>query len=268
MGSYNISCFVSRITIGPQDPIYMIPLLKNPHFANHNYNMIEQHDMYLPATLPIEGVYADYGNIEPIKSQHTNHLESHFQKEIDTIQDLEAGLFDSACYVHKDIFDAVCSIHKCDYSGRDTESYGKSVYEDFQDKIKSKINSEQEMKGYAQAQLEENLNAESVAFAKQDLLEIEETLLNPASQVLDFGLASMWDFKKMQEIYQGTFHLETFKQEIIAWIDFHCNLYQFSIGYTPSLMGQQQGNPFALQELMYSVDALNSKKVENLLSQD
>jgi len=76
MGSWSVYCGISHIAITSGKPCVMIPLRK----ALHNRHYLP----YEPATLPIFGVYDDYGGIEGIEiDDNTKLIEEHFGCTID-----------------------------------------------------------------------------------------------------------------------------------------------------------------------------------------
>lgn len=71
MGSWSIYCGVSNITIVDGDELAFIPLKKNE--GKYGYSE------WIPATLPIFGSYADYGDVADIEEDvNTKLIESHF----------------------------------------------------------------------------------------------------------------------------------------------------------------------------------------------
>lgn len=71
MGSWSIYCGVSNITIVDGDELAFIPLKKNE--GKYGYSE------WIPATLPIFGSYADYGDVSDIEEDvNTKLIESHF----------------------------------------------------------------------------------------------------------------------------------------------------------------------------------------------
>jgi len=78
MGSYNVACSVSNISIRSGDPVAFIPLevAKYPYkIGDGNHTLIYSNCFYAPATLPIFGEYDDYGGVENIIRD--KNLQSH-----------------------------------------------------------------------------------------------------------------------------------------------------------------------------------------------
>jgi hypothetical protein len=66
MGSFNVACSVSGISLSPGDRCCFIPLEKNPYTdrqAENNSTLIYADCYYHPLTLPLFGIYDDYGTM-------------------------------------------------------------------------------------------------------------------------------------------------------------------------------------------------------------
>lgn len=75
MGSWSVSCGISNIAITSGNPCVIIPLKKSKGLSYQKYQ---------PATLPIFGVYNDYGGMENIEvNSNTKFIEEHFGVTID-----------------------------------------------------------------------------------------------------------------------------------------------------------------------------------------
>lgn len=90
MGSYNVACSISNVSIGCGDPVYFIPLSPSKfasnkqglHFAGHM--LIYAYCYYNPTCLPIKGIYDDYGGVEEIeKDANTESIEKLFGMTIE-----------------------------------------------------------------------------------------------------------------------------------------------------------------------------------------
>lgn len=111
MGSYNVACSISNISIGCGTRVVYIPLLPNvyarmislkhndeekridklnvQHFVGANSNLIYPYCYYWPFALPIRGKYNDYGGIDNIVRDATvETLEKFFGLEIDELMDI------------------------------------------------------------------------------------------------------------------------------------------------------------------------------------
>ena len=81
MGSFNVACSVSNLSLHPGDPVAFIPLVPathrykrtkdEPHLVGVQSNLIYANCYFDPLCLPIFGEYADYGNISDIE-ENTN----------------------------------------------------------------------------------------------------------------------------------------------------------------------------------------------------
>lgn len=76
MGSFNVSCGLSNLTIRPGDPVVYIPLVNSERssggeFSNFYVYPTAKFSQCLP---PLHGVYADYGNVKELREGITASL--------------------------------------------------------------------------------------------------------------------------------------------------------------------------------------------------
>ena len=90
MGSFNVACSVSSISISSGEKVMFIPLLpkhyrhKAPHLVQKNTSLTYPNDYFDPFCLPIEGKYNDYGSVEDIvKNANTEAIEKFFDITIE-----------------------------------------------------------------------------------------------------------------------------------------------------------------------------------------
>lgn len=91
MGSFNVACSISNLSIDPGMPVAFIPLevSKYPYkIGDGNHFLIYSRCFYSPVTLPIFGEYADYGHIEDVETdKNVKIIEAHFERPVDEILD-------------------------------------------------------------------------------------------------------------------------------------------------------------------------------------
>lgn len=74
MGSFNVACSISGISLGPSDEVVFIPLVIKHYNLGKEYStwrvpsqyIIYPDDFFSPLCLPIRGKYDDYGGIEEV----------------------------------------------------------------------------------------------------------------------------------------------------------------------------------------------------------
>ena len=91
MGSFNVSCSVSHITIHEGERTFLFPLLPNINkyeiqeghpddgtlIINPASQYIHPDEYYIPFCFPIEGKYDDYGSLEDIvENENTKAIEN------------------------------------------------------------------------------------------------------------------------------------------------------------------------------------------------
>jgi len=94
MGSFNVACTASNLSINCGDKVAFIPIVATKNYLNKKSNItlpnthmhIYSDDLYAPAMLPIFGTYNDYGGVENIeKDKNTIALEKKFGISIEQI---------------------------------------------------------------------------------------------------------------------------------------------------------------------------------------
>lgn len=90
MGSFNVACSISSLTIHPYDAVRYIPLEKPKYdtarLYDGNNSLVWSHCFYAPVTFPIKGFYDDYGRIAiQEKDDNINFIEEYFDIDINKI---------------------------------------------------------------------------------------------------------------------------------------------------------------------------------------
>lgn len=99
MGSFNVACSVSNLSINCGDKVKFIPLLPNNFHGNESHLVGVQHFLiypncyFNPLCLPISGVYNDYGSIDEILiDDNVKAIEKKFNMNInDFIESITFG---------------------------------------------------------------------------------------------------------------------------------------------------------------------------------
>jgi len=113
MGSFNVACTVSSISINSGDPVAFIPLeiARFPYkIGDGNHMLIYSHCFYIPVTMPIFGKYNDYGGVEHIiRDENIEIVETYFDKKIKRIRNVDdfGKSVSSGMFVHKEIFECM-----------------------------------------------------------------------------------------------------------------------------------------------------------------
>lgn len=122
MGSFNVACSASHISINAGDPCLILPLKKQKYSANLNSSMIVTNEgacgFFVPFCLPIVGTYDDCGNIDNIQeSVTTRRLETivgDIEAWLNDVNDAMIGRYksempdvhpDAMMFIHGDIYD-------------------------------------------------------------------------------------------------------------------------------------------------------------------
>lgn len=90
MGCFNVACSVSKLSIGNQRRVALIPLQPadvwngKAHTIKPNSSYLHPNEFFNPLTFPIFGKYDDYGSMEEIEeNSNTKAIEKHFGMTIE-----------------------------------------------------------------------------------------------------------------------------------------------------------------------------------------
>lgn len=262
MGSYNVSCFVSRLTINPGDMVYFIPLKCNNDFEKRTFGLHYPTDMYEPVTLPILGEYDDYGTIVAVENEYTRYLEKRYKMKIDKILDQNFNLFDGGVFVHKEIYDTVAEMYYEGWSGKKGLMY--DYEEDFhrfsltlQKELKSSVDS---LKFYNKLKKEDDRGIdidESIKYYRERIKDLSFCITS--NNVFAFGMRRT---EGMTHFLRLNILKKRFKDEIIAFTKFNHHLYSIATPYVPVPFGEQCGNPYMMKALLKTATAINNRMIK------
>lgn len=112
MGSFNVACSVSQLSLNCGDPAVFIPLAEDPYsytIGGGNHTLIYTHCFYGPIILPIFGDYNDYGTLD---TRDVTLSEAELEiLGLDEVSDLfgPGVKMDSGMFVHREIYDALAT---------------------------------------------------------------------------------------------------------------------------------------------------------------
>jgi len=271
MGSYNISCFVSGVTISQGDTIYFIPLKANKDFKtiSGNFSFMSVDDIYLPAAVPIKGIYDDCGSFIPEKSLYTEILEKKFNLPIEKICDIETGCFHAGCYVHAEIYESM-QIYRESWNGKLADHNDFNVkFNQWKKAITDEIKHHEKMIRLGKLTLRNySLAGEEKEFAEEEIEKSEKSIKSfsfgyvPTAGIFEFNSTLHPRYSEFamyrRDLYYGT--LPT--NEIINCMNFITNLYSISKTLQPSLMGEQCGNPYMTKKMLQIATKINNNKIK------
>ena len=130
MGSYNVACGISGLTIDCGEACGYIPLevKKYPMLTKGNDTLIGCESIYSPATMPIWGEYFDYGYMD-IDEKENHPLNLKICRKILGVDDeisihhIKNKSVETGMFILKSIYDGLIGDNLlCDYNGK-VESY-------------------------------------------------------------------------------------------------------------------------------------------------
>jgi hypothetical protein len=254
MGDYNISCFVSGLSIGFGDLYYIIPLIRNPDYKTGN-TPDRQYDLFRPATLPILAKYDNCGDGDVVENNHTKFLEKRFKTTIAKLTNYcNRKYFDNFCYVHKEVYEAMQSyFESCHGKKKDMYDYPQELYK---------------YKLYYRRGIEDAIS--SIKFYKRlkdDPEIIKEYITENVVKIRNFDFCcsssdcfslSFRHLPEIEVLYRVRLLNDWFTDDFIAFIKFNMHLYSVSKQYIPTVFGEQYGNNYMVNALLNA-----SKKIVN-----
>ena len=293
MGSFNVACSVSNISIGAGDPVAYIPLevARYPYkIGDGNDMLIYTHCFYAPVTLPIFGLYDDYGGVENIeKNRNTDIIEKYFGAHISEIirRDLPdtriVNTISSGMFVHRKIYDTM--VNKCSQIGEWGNISSPIFAEPRDDPMMSLTNDlEKYIEEIKKASREykehrdflNNLGKERKPFWKtmnsiikspikhieyikraKKLRKLSASMAETDKEPHNFFLASVSsifgfrEYGAFNDIYQPKMLQGELKDEIIEFVLFECGMGATNNFYFPAMNGYQCGNLYASKILYW-----------------
>jgi len=254
MGSFNVACSISNISIGYGDDITYIPLevSKYPYkIGDGNNLLIYSHCFYSPVTLPIFGSYDDYGRIENIKRDtNVEIIEAYFDEKIEDI----CGIYDhdvkpisSGMFIHREIFDIL--VEKCsqvDEWGKKNFDSEENYLSNYFDKFIKSIRQAKEFhKEYSKDVI---INNRRIGW---------ELWLSGESHNI-FNFRDYWEFRN---IYFPQIENGKLKEELIQFIMFEAGMFAVNRFYFPAMNGYQCGNHYASKLLYKKAISIMKEKI-------
>lgn len=113
MGSFCVACSVSHLSIDPGDPILFLPLMPARFSDGLNHRMLISNSgpayFFEPLTLPIRGVYDDYGYMgEIVEDANTEAIERYYGISIEEFVNYDQfreGTGKISMFMHQPIYD-------------------------------------------------------------------------------------------------------------------------------------------------------------------
>lgn len=271
MGSYNVSCSVSGLSLNPGDPTVFFLLGKSKwqnKLNDGNVYGMKTTDYYTPVYFPIIGSYGDYGYIENVVNdlnweqilnstfykecaERKDHFDplSFINNDYKKYNDVVTGM-----YVHGDVYkDMVQNAY--DEWGKKLKNYG------FFDKIdiKEQINrllltmkkSAKEFGALIQALEKDQGEQLKWTLKSEQMLKIEQMIVGrklPLINVMSERHPDLLD-RILHWFVEGKAGLDYLEKSIGDLLIFDHSLFSVGRMYFPTITGYQFGNSYAVRRL-------------------
>ncbi len=252
MGSSNVACSVSRISLCPGMPVAYIPL-KPYRFGpsptqfrqtEEPYNLlIYPWALFEPLTLPIFGEYADYGQIDEIeRNENVKHIEKYFKQSIDTITGTKQvslhKIFCHGMFVHRDIYQHMID-NRMDEWGNTEGAFVTN---------RSYLN-------------KEYTKLRKILIAKTTGSKLDKSMA-ALDQISRGGIFQFRDEESMAELYHSEILKGHLKKDLVDFILFEISMNYANVHFAPAMNGYQCGNPYGNKSLHQKIVKILDKRIK------
>lgn len=248
MGSYNISCFVSKVTIDDGDDVIIFPLKSNTERSGFDQHLWSVSDLFIPQTFAIPATYDDCGSFRFKREDIDNILilEGHYNCKIEDLIDIENEKFDGLAVMHKSIYETLIKQGLVDYNGKPDKLNFESKYDSYCSEFAEGRKAHEEEKIYwNKVAIDRTKTSKDRAYAKEVLVRCQAVddgerpmLIGGTSGVI----YQFRDFENINVVYGRLIDDPKCGQSAIDFAKLIRNMYSSGLNFTPSLMGSQCGN--------------------------
>lgn len=231
MGSFDVACSASRLTIHPGDPVAYIALEPSKYryqIDAENNTLIYPWCYYTPIGLPILGEYYDYGYLDEFQeNEATKALCDYLGCSIDKVVGADGNLPCVGMFVHRGIYDALVEANYDEWGGREEKllrAKAEVAYDKWQQGMKSVEDAEETMKMLTSFQFREVL----ARFFGPDL-----------------------EFETISKICAPLVKQGVMKKEMVDFKMFMHGMHACNVFFFPAMNGYQHGNDYA-SRLIYT----------------
>jgi len=253
MGSFNVTCGISKIPIRSDDPIVYIPLNMSERLNYENKLDGGQHHLvypwvyYKPLTLPIIGFYGGCGDINNIEiDNNVKIIEEYFKISIENFLDIgeQPKEIHSAMFIHKNIYDYFINNLISDLGEREPVYKIKDKYLIYYNKMNISLN------------VVGDLHKKCLEMYKDEgyTEEQKEVILNSLMSVKEYNNPFKLDNQEFlsrtfQKIYNPVIKKGLLKDQFVDFMILNLNMFSTNSYYGPTVCGEQYGNYFAIRDL-------------------
>lgn len=259
MGSFNVACSISNISIDVGDPVVFIPLEVSDFpekIGSRNIYLIYSRCFYFPAAFPIKGFYDDYGGIEHIEMDEAMLFNLNWYnlnpsnpkevnqlwdcREYDDIENITSGMF-----IHQEIYDLLINSH-IDEFGKNSLSR-KKLENDFVNGVKEYAKAKEIVK-----ELESDL---------PDLKFKQKLAWHLSNNVRYIGLRFR-EYRTMKAMAQKCFETGSMMNSLIDLYLLEIGMYGVNTFYFPAMNGYQCGNHYMSRKLYNKATQIVREKIK------
>lgn len=258
MGSFDVACSISRITINPGDPVAYFPLelykyAYDPGAANNT--LIYPWCYYVPVSLPIFGEYFDYGYIDQIeKNASTKAVEKHFKCPIEVVVGAQGQSPCAGMFVHREIYQVMVD--------NQIDCWGKTKLVDDGYGLPSRINLKKTYDALQTCLVKiRDDEKDRKAAKKEDKWRFGSAIssfeLHDAEQKFGFR-----EFDTFMKIYKPLVQRGWLKKQFADFMYFNISLNYANVHWFPAANGHQCGNHYGNRIVHQKTLEILNKKIK------
>lgn len=251
MGSFNVTCSISHISIGSGDPIVYIPLEESKFptakIGDNNLYLLYCHAFYSPACFPLKGEYDDYGGVEHIeKDEALQFAEDWYKLPIDTIwetrdniqghpKNITAGMF-----IHREVYEMLLNTQ--------IDELGRKKFGQFW--LRNKLS------------LSYNYDAACEEVIKQ---KIQYDRDNYPKDLYGATLNHPFQFRESHTMHEMAYHCllhKIMKDSLIDLTLLQDGMFAVNTIYFPAMNGYQFGNHYMSKKLYQIANRIVTQKIK------
>lgn len=251
MGSFNVACSISHVSINSGDPIVFIPLEVSKYptgkIGDNNLYLLYCSAFYSPACFPLKGEYDDYGGIEYIeKDDALKFAEEWYKLPIEKIWETRDDIEDhpknitTGMFIHREVYEMLLNT-QIDELGR--KRFGQFC-------LRNKLSLSYDYDAACEEVLKQKKDYDENDYPKELY---GETLNHP------------FRFQESNTMKAIAYHCllnKIMKDSLIDLILLQDGMFSVNSFYFPAMNGYQFGNHYMSKKLYQTANRIVSEKIK------
>jgi hypothetical protein len=251
MGSFNVVCSISHISINSGDPIVLIPLEVSKYptakIGDNNLFLLYCHAFYSPACFPLKGEYDDYGGIEYIeKDESLEFAEEWYKVPIEKIWETRENIEEhpknitTGMFIHREVYEMLINT-QIDDLGR--KKIGQFL-------LRNKLSLEYDYSAACEEIIKQKKNYDEMNFPED---------------LYGHNLNHPFQFRESETMFKMSYHCllnKIMKDSLINLVLLQDGMFSVNSFYFPAMSGYQFGNHYMSKKLYQTANRVVTEKIK------